>query len=66
MCIKIVTRKKPTGKNAKSGRTASHHKQVLIIVRGTGTRFDGIHDLGEPLLKLLYVVVVCVLMCLYS
>ncbi|MEQ8176653.1 MAG: hypothetical protein ABRQ26_16495 [Syntrophomonadaceae bacterium] len=66
MCVKIVTRKKPAGKNAKSGKAASHHKQVLIIVRGTRTRFDWVHDLDELLLKLLYVVAVCVLIWIFT
>ena len=66
MCVKIVTRKKPAGKNAKTGKTASRYKQVLIIVRGTGTRFDGVYDLDELLLRLLYVVVVCVLIWIFT
>jgi hypothetical protein len=63
--VKIATGKNPPSKTSRTGKTDSHRKKMLIIVRGTGTRFDGIYNLEELPLNLFYVAVVCLTLYLF-
>jgi len=56
----------PPGKKTNSGKKTSRSKSKPIVIKGSGTRFDGIYDVDELFFKLMaFVAVVCILALIF-
>jgi len=58
---KPVAGTEPPGNKRNTGKKTSRSKSKPIVIKGTGTRFDGIYDVDEIFFKLMaFVAVVCI------